>query len=297
MVLGASAGLAQPAHAQVDQEAAPVLRGSGAIESPYDGLLISGIRFVGLDRVSESFAMNQLRSSVGRPFDSSTVQEDLRRLERIGQFRDISAEMVVQADDTVVVEFTLTESPLVADVVVIGNRQINDEELSLVVRSAVTILPGVPVDDYQIGRGQREIEKLYRARGYYQVEVEIDESELADSGIVIYRVREGERVAITAIRFDGNNSFTPKLLRPNIKTETRSLLKSGPLDENRLRDDVTSLIAFYQDRGFLDVRAAYEIQPAPNGREAIVTFVLDEGSRYTLRDIFEIGRASCRERV
>jgi len=272
--------------------AQPAPANTGTPSTPYDGLVISEIRFVGLERVSPSFARNQLRSTVGRPFVSATVQADLRRLERIGQFRDISAEMIANPDGTVEIEFSVTESPIVTDVVVIGNRQLNDEEISAVVRSAVTILPGVPLDDYQINRGKREIEKLYRARGFYHVEVSLDESELQASGIVIYRVREGERIAITAIRFDGNQSFTPKLLRPNVKTDTRGLLKAGPLDENLLRDDVSSLITFYRDRGFLDARASYEIQPSPNGKEAIITFVIDEGQRYVLRDIIVINAAA-----
>ena len=69
------------------------------------------IRFVGLERVSESYALNQLRSEVGRPFDSETVQNDLQRLERLGQFREISAEVVPGEDGTVSIEFTVEESP------------------------------------------------------------------------------------------------------------------------------------------------------------------------------------------
>ena len=146
----------------------------------------------------------------------------------------------------------------------------------------------MPLDDYQIGRGQREIEKLYRERGFYQVEVTVDESELQETGVLIYRIREGERVAITDIRFEGNDTFSAKTLRPEIDTETRGLFTSGPLDEGLLQTDVSNVINYYRDRGFLDVRASYEIQPSPNGREAIVTFVVDEGPRYTLRDVFVV---------
>ncbi|CAE7785971.1 bamA, partial [Symbiodinium necroappetens] len=274
----------------VDGRAAPAT--TGALQSPYDGLPISEIRFVGLERVSESFAMNQIRSAVGRPFSSPTVQEDLRRLERIGQFRDISAEMVSKDDGTVAIEFTVTEAPVITDVAWVGNRQLNEEEVAAVIRSAVTILPGVPLDEYQINRGKREIEKLYRAKGFYQVEVTIDETELESTQTLVYRIREGERIAITAIRFDGNRSFTAKELRPSVETKTRGLFNAGPLDENILRDDVTSLITFYRDRGFLDVRGSYEIQPSPNGKEAIITFVIDEGERYVLRDIIVVNASA-----
>ena len=258
---------------------------TGALESPYDGLRISEIRINGLERVSDSFARNQVRSAVGRPFDSAVVQEDLKRLERLGQFREISADVILTSAETIVIEFDVIESPIVADVAWEGNSQLSEDEIAQVIRSSVTILPGVPLDEYQIGRGQREIEKLYRGRGFYQVEVTIDESELDDGGLVIYKIREGERVAVTAIRFDGNDHFEAKRLRPSVSTKKRGLFNAGPLDETLLRSDVNSIIDFYRDNGFLDVRGSYEIQPSPNGKEAIITFVVDEGPRYTLRDI------------
>ncbi len=42
---------------------------------------------------------------------------------------------------------------------------------------------------------------------------------------------------------------------------------------------------FYRDRGYLDVRADRQVRPSPNGREAIVTFLIDEGRVYTLRSV------------
>src|SRR5690606_4193382 len=59
----------------------------------------------------------------------------------------------------------------------------------------------------------------------------------------------------------------------------------APLDDDVLREDAAALVSFYRDRGYLDVRVGSRIQPSPDGREAIVTFVIDEGPLYTLRSI------------
>jgi outer membrane protein insertion porin family len=63
------------------------------------------------------------------------------------------------------------------------------------------------------------------------------------------------------------------------------LFRKGQLDEDKLDTDIGNLISFYRDRGFLDVRADRIIQPAPNGREAIITYVIEEGPLYTLRSV------------
>jgi len=253
--------------------------------SPYEGRPVSEIRFVGVKRVDEVYIRNQVRTAVGQPLVWRTVREDLRRLERLGEFSDIQADVLVDEQDNVIVQFRLVEAPIVQDVVVVGNRQISDEEISNELAGVISLFRGIPIDEFQIGRAQRLIEDLYRRKGFYQVQVTVDRSELETNGIVAFRVREGERLKVTAIRFEGNRAFPARLLQTHIKTRTSGLLQTGALDDSVLDSDVAALLQFYLDRGYLDIRASRRVQPAPNGKEAIVTFLLDEGQQYTVRRV------------
>lgn len=228
---------------------------------------------------------NQVRTAVGQPLAWRTVREDLRRLERLGEFSDIQADVLVDDGDNVVVVFRVVEAPIVQDVVVVGNRQITDAEISEALAGVISLFRGIPIDDFQIGRAQRLIEDLYRRKGFYQVQVTVDRSELETNGIVAFRVREGERLKVTAIRFEGNRAFPSRLLQTNIKTKTSGLLQTGALDDSLLDSDVAAIVQFYLDRGYLDIRASRQVQPSPNGREAIVTFLVDEGQQYTVRRV------------
>lgn len=252
---------------------------------PYQGRPVREVRFEGLTRSPEQFIRNQVRTAPGQPLDWAVVREDLRRLERLGEFSDIQADLLVDDALNVVVVYRLTEAPIVQDVVVVGNRQIPDEEISNALAGTTSLFRGIPIDEFQLGRAQRLIEDLYRRKGYYQVQVTVDRSELETSGVVVFRVREGERLRVTAIRFDGNRSFPSRTVQSNISTRTAGILDSGALSDEGLQGDVESIINFYRDRGFLDVRASYQIQPSPNGREAIITFLIDEGSLYSLREL------------
>ncbi len=283
LVLGVS-------EAAVGQGGAAGLGGGGVAEEvppdiePYQGRLVTGIRFEGLDRVSRRFAQNQLRTRVGQPFDWRTVQLDVRNLLRIGEFRVVDAAIEVDEALDVVVVYRVVEAPIVEDIEVVGNRRLSDQELAEAVGN-VALLTGVPIDDFRINSAAEAIEDAYRDEGYFQAEVTVDESELAETGAVIFRIREGERLQVTAIRFEGNAAFGDRTLRQQVDTETRGIFNTAPVDEQTLDGDVGAVVRFYRARGYLDVRVGRRIIPSPNGREAIVEFVIEEGDIYTLREI------------
>ena len=252
--------------------------------SPLEARPVRAVRFVGIETVDQAFVRNQLRTEVGQPLRQATVTDDVSRLYRLGRFRAIDASVTVLPDGGVEVVFAFDEAPIVTDVQVTGNRSIRTRELSAVI-SGVNLRAGVPVDDFRVGKARRAIEEFYRERGYYTVEVFVDEAELDEKGIVLFRVREGQRVRVTDIRFEGVEQLTVAQLRSRIQTRKRNLFSKGPLDEETLERDIAELIRYYRDLGYLDARADRRITPSPNGREAIITFVIDEGPLYTLRDL------------
>lgn len=240
----------------------------------------------GAERLDERYLRNQLRTSAGRPLDYAVVRGDVRRLERLGEFSSVSSEVLLLPGGELAVLFAVEEAPIVEDIVVVGNRQVADEDIARVVNQVVSLISGVPIDEYRIGQAQAAIENLYRDRGFYQVEVRVDEEELEENGIVLFRVREGEQTQITGIRFEGNSAFSDRRLRGQIETSERFLFINAPIDDELLEQDVASLILFYRNAGYLDVRAARRVTLAPNSREAVITFLIEEGPRYTLRRVF-----------
>ena len=226
-------------------------------------------------------AFNVLVSSAGSIFNAKQVRDDIRQLNRLGLYQRVEIYAGLTEDGEVELAFDLFERLLVIDVQVTGNIELNDTDI----HSMIDVLPGTPIDRFQIDRSARRIEELYRNKGYYFVRVNVDEEELADTGLVIFRVLEGNRLKVTGIRFSGNEAFENKKLRREIKTRKANVLRRGQLDNTVLDIDIANLIVFYKDRGYLDIRADRLIQPAPNGREAIVTYLIEEGPLYTMREV------------
>lgn len=224
-------------------------------------------------------ALNQLRTVPGGLYRAATITEDIARLNRLGRFSRSEARVALRGDGSVEVTFLLVEQPIVTDVQVEGNRRVNAAELAQV----VDLLRGIPVDRFQLDRYARAIEKVYRDKGYATATARWT---VDDQGVVLFTITEGERVRVMDIRFEGNAAFTDGQLRGEIETRTWSIFTRAPLDDDVLADDIASIVRFYKDRGYLDVEVD-RLPPriSPNGKEAIVTFVINEGPIYTFRNV------------
>jgi outer membrane protein insertion porin family len=251
----------------------------------YEGRPIREVRVTGLATVEPQLVDNQIRSKPGQPLSIETVQQDLQRLNRLGRFRKIDVKAQGFEDGSIALVYEFAEVPVIKGVDAVGNRQLTTSEIG----SVVSLLEGTPVDRYQLDRARRQIQDLYRKKGYYLSEVTVDEEELEKTGIVLFRIREGERIKIAEIRYEefsgGNLVFTPGQLKSSVKSKESTWFETGPLDDQTLDQDVASLVSYYQDRGHLDVRVGRRVDVAPNGREAILRFVISEGAVYTTRSV------------
>ena len=249
-----------------------------------DDRLISAIEIQGLQRVKEQFVLNNIRTTVGSPFNQTVVSDDVRRLNRLGRFKPIVSKVILQSDGTVHVVFVLTEQQIIVSVYVTGNKAASDRDLI----SLVPMLPGIARDTFLIDRGRRAISERYRKLGYYQVEVEVDEAQLDNAGVLIYNIMEGPRVRVKSVHFEGNKAFTDKQLSAEIETSIAvPFVRRGELDEYIVDADVATLVQFYHDRGYLETRVDQTIQLSADNESAKVTFLIveGEGSQYTVGKI------------
>ncbi len=248
----------------------------------FEGRPIAEIRIQGLEQVPEQLVRNQIRLEVGEPFDQRTLEQDVVRLTQLGRFDTIVPELSPQPDNTVVLTYVLSEQPLIADVQVVGNRVLTDRYLI----DAIGLRPGDAADEFLLDRGRRRIADAYRERGFFLTDVDIDEDVLAEQGILLYQVREGPRVRVRSIQFQGNELFSDGQLLA--QTESRTyvpVFRAGALNREQLELDAAAIREFYQDRGYLDAQVGREIRVSPDQREAVVTYLIEEGPRYIVDEI------------
>jgi outer membrane protein insertion porin family len=261
----------------------------------------------------EALVRNQLRVLAGQPLDPVAVREDVRRLARLGRFDRVEAQVRLQDDASVIVTYVCQAAPVIQDVQAAGNREIPDNELAAV----VGLSSGVPANQFLLDSAKRRIIELYQKRGFYQADVTIDTRELAERGIVVFRIREGDPLKVTRVEFAGNANLSEDTLIESTLSREWTLIdlspsgvavapplrlnevvrsatlreprqrqgRKGYVNDQDLTTDVASLEGTYANAGFLRARVDREIIVAPNGREAVVRFVIDEGPRFTVRGV------------
>jgi len=261
----------------------------------YEGRLIAAVELLehpGDERLDLSapltgearrLAENQVRSAPGGIFRAELLESDLARLNRLGRFGRIDGYARLNSDGSVDVFFAIEPQAPIVDVLVEGNERVRASDLA----GAVELLRGGSADRFQLDRAAREIEQIYRERGYGQVVVDWRREETDAGGVrIIFRVTEGDRIRVTRIRFEGNRDISDRLLRGQINLRESELLRKTPFDDTAITSDIERIAEYYRSEGYLDVRVD-RAPPiiSPNGREAIVTFLINEGPVCAFRSV------------
>ena len=240
---------------------------------------VAEVRLQGLRQVPEQLVRNQIRMTAGNPYDGETVSGDVVRINHLGRFASVRAQVTPNDDGSVTLTYVVDEYPLLEDVQVVGNKAVTDQQ----VKELVLLSPGDPVDPFLIDRGLRLIEQQYRDRGHFVADVAVDEAALDEQRVLIYRVREGPRVRIQEIRFEfeAGQSIETKELRREVRSETYfPIFRKGTLSREQLELDAAAIRELYRERGYLDAQVGRRIDLSPDQTDASVVFLIDEGPRY-----------------
>jgi len=238
---------------------------------------IAQVRVQGLDEVSLQLVLNQVRLHVGDPYDKRVVEEDIIRITHLGRFDRVSAAVEPQGDGTVVLTYVVVEQPVITDVEVVGNKNLADQELL----STIGLHRGDPVDRFLIDRAIQQIKRAYKKAGYFSVGVRVDEKRLKTSGVLVFQVREGLRIWVKKIGFEGNTVFTDRQLRSKISSTTHLfILRKGVLNRQQLDADAARVRDFYHEHGYLDAQVGRRIDVSPDNKNATVVFLIREGQQY-----------------
>lgn len=248
------------------------------------GRPVAEVRVEGLSQVSEQLARNQIRMQAGEAYDAEVVAQDIVRLEHLGKFTAVRARVQQRADGTLTLIYAVTEHRLIAEVQVVGNKNVSDQKL----QERVLLRAGDPVDRFLIDKATAAIRSEYEDQGYFLTEVEVDQQLLDDDNVLIFRVREGPKVQIKAMRLEGNTAFESRELLSRVRSQARVPLlfwRKTELNRGQLDLDAAAIRDHYRDRGYLDATVSRRIDLGPTQREAVVVFEIDEGRRYTVSDV------------
>ncbi|MGB1926200.1 MAG: BamA/OMP85 family outer membrane protein [Rubripirellula sp.] len=278
---------------------------SGAVEKPkfrdfihnHDGLtlrrekgdaVVASVKVVGNQAISSHRIHQKLQTRKNRFYDYETVLSDVRRLNDMGSFDHVTFD-IDEGERGVAVTFTVHERPTVSKVVYMGNRGLNDRELS----GRAGIVANDPLSEFSIESSRRRLTDYYREEGFNQVSITSQIGTESDDRVVLFRINEGPKERIGSITIEGNSIVSEARLLKIINSRGPMLgvvgYANNVADLNKIDQDVNVLAGYYHNLGFLTATVGRRLEYDKSGKWLTVNFVINEGPRFKINNIKIVG--------
>jgi outer membrane protein insertion porin family len=245
------------------------------------------VQYSGPSTVSKERILAQMRTAVGQPYSDSTVEDDIRNLYKTGTIQNVRIFAQPEGDGVKVIVAVQTR-PVIRELVIDGAQKVSPKKL----RKEISVRLNAPVNEDDLQKARQKIIDIYQSKGFTDVAVDfrtepIDESK--GTARVIYTVNEGAKGAVKQIVFEGNEHFSERLLRKQMKTKGKTLIafvdKSGRLDEVQFQQDLDKVKEFYQNHGYIDAEVQELGRERKKGGPLVIKVGIKEGTQYHVRKL------------
>jgi len=247
---------------------------------------ISGILITGNESRETAAILPLLKSKVGDPYSADKANDDVKTIYKIGIFQDVRVE-TAKSDKGVSLLFTVVEKPYVREIRINGNKELSSDKI----REALDLKNGSVFSPGELAKNVKKVKKLYADDGYYLAEVNTTTATVGKNGIrVTFTIKEGDKVYIKTIRFDGNRVFTSRKLRKQIETKEKWFLSwitgAGTYKEEVLKNDVNRIADLYYNNGYINVKVGEpQVRLLPDKSGLEVTIGITEGDQFRTGDL------------
>lgn len=246
-------------------------------------IYVSQIEVDGLQRVERETVLSYLNVEQGSSVSQEYLNSSMKRLFETGLFADVN----IDARGNGVLAVKVVENPVINKRVFDGNDKVDDTLLE----SEVQLKSG---SIYNIAKVQDDVQRIlevYKRSGRYATVVEPKIIKRDQNRVdLVYEISEGPTAAISKVNFIGNHHYSDDDLQSEIMSKEsrwyRLFSSSENYDPEKTNYDKELLRRFYLKRGYADFRVLSAVaELSPDKKSFVVTYVLDEGSRYKLEDV------------
>lgn len=248
--------------------------------------VVADIVVEGNERIDLGTILNYLPVRTRDNFDPKRDgPRALRALYDTGLFSDV----VLKRRDANTLLVEVVERPSIGSISIEGNQKIQKDELTASLRQAEIAL-GRVYNRSLLETVERELRRVYFSAGNYGSEIDIDVKELERNRVALdINITEGAIAKIQHINIVGNQSFSEKELVDLLQSAEYTPNPFSSRDEYsqvKLAADIETLRSFYLDRGYtrFDV-VSTQVSISPDKRDIFIVINIDEGDRYSVRDV------------
>lgn len=221
--------------------------------------------------------------TVGKEITGDDIQTAVKQLWKLNLFSDVEIIEDETVADGVYVTIKVAEYPRLERLEVKGNRKLKGEDLD----ALLFLTQGQVVRPFDLVRLETRLKRKYTEMGYLLADINIQQytSEQTSRQVVEVNIKEGKKVKVRRVNFEGNTTFSDKKLRGKVKTRRKTFFRSGEYKREKIEEDKQRLTAFYQSQGYRDFEVVQDSVTYTENRRGIhLTFYVNEGPTYTYGD-------------
>ena len=245
--------------------------------------IVKKIEFKGNSRISSSAIKAAIKTNHGDVYDPKAISQDVDAIWLLGFFDNIEVE-VEAYEGGVKVIFLVLERPVVRSIFFAGNAEVKTKKL----REGIQIREGDHLKRYLLKLDEDKIREIYQGKGFSNIEVKSEEKKTDGYVNITFRIREGSKIYIKEIAFEGNQIFSSKRLAKIITTKRRKFprfIYPGKFDKTKFEEDVDRVKGFYGSGGWLDADVTWKEQYSSDRTKMFVHVSIDEGDRYHVDNV------------
>jgi len=278
-----------------------VVGGSGlqAADSPI-GKTVARVLPVNNKVHPSDLILTQMQTKVGKPYDETIIQDDVRRLLNTKWFAPggVRIDTAVGTDGQVTVFVHVIElNNIVREVVFLGAQHLTEQELL----DLSHVRRGEPLNTAMNQLAAQAILNKLRDDGRYYASVVLLEGGQPSDTRVVFQIVEGPVVRVRGVEFSGNRVasagrlktvvVTSSPLIPRVVTPLASKYQPGMIEEDKRR-----LTDYYHRLGYLEIRIREELIPHHHDMgQVTVVYHIEEGVPYSVEAVMIDGNKTLPE--
>jgi outer membrane protein insertion porin family len=247
----------------------------------FQDIVVEGSRRVDLNAIRAVLSVRP-----GTEATMADIDRDLRAIFALGHFDDVEA-AIEERNGRQTLVYRIVERPLVRSVQFSGNKQLSSDKL----RPLITFRTPSIHDPQAVDKTIAALRQSYLEEGYYGVEIEprLEVGEEREATLT-FDIREGQKVLIRSISFEGNRVISERRLRKAMETRERWLWSwltgRGIYKEEVVREDMERIADLYYNEGYVQVRVRQPRVTLSEDRKYLTLHIeIEEGVQFQVGEI------------
>ncbi len=272
--------------------------------------LVSEINVSGNRRIPAETIKARVFTKPGDVYDASALERDFNSLWNTGYFEDIKI-LREQTPKGWRLIFQVKEKPTIREILYLGHGSVSDSDiLDRFKQDKVGLVVESQYDPTRLKKAEVSIKGLLAEHGHQFATIRTEVRQIPPAAVgITFVIKEGPKVKVGKIKFDGNKAVNSRTLRAAMKNLKpigipHSIfledIFAKTYDATKLEEDTERVRAEYQNRGYFKVNVSDPkteihdtghkgphvplIQSGP-GKAVDITMPIEEGDKYRLGKI------------